>query len=154
MSKINEWGNITWALFHTLAVQIDKDKFLQVKDRVIMIITKTCQHLPCPICSKDAGEILKKANIKNVHTKDDLIEFLRQFHNIVNIKLKKKTVEKHELENMYKKNNLVQIINLFIKIYSTSYGNMKMMMHNFHKEQFIKQLLPELKNIIVFCNGQ
>ena len=153
MSKINEWGNITWALFHTLAVQIDKDKFLQVKDKLIMIITKTCQHLPCPVCSKDATEILKKANINNIHTKDDLIEFLRQFHNIVNVKLKKKTMDKQKLENMYKKNNLAEIIQLFIKIYKTSYGNMKLMMHNFHKEQFIKQLQPQLINILTFCKS-
>ena len=153
MSKINEWGNITWVLFHTMAAQINEHQFMQVKDTLIMIITKTCQYLPCPTCSKHATDILKKAHIKNIQTKEDFIEFLRQFHNIVNIKLKKNTVSKEKLENMYKKNNLVEIVNLFIKIYTTSYGNMKMMMHNFHKELFIKQLIPEFKKVLSLCRG-
>ena len=150
----NTWGNITWLLFHTLAAQIDKNKFVQNKDQIITIITKTCAHLPCPTCTRDATEILKKANLKNINTKSDFIEFLRQFHNIVNIKLNNKTVSKEELINMYKKNNLIKIVNLFIKVYTTSYGNMKMMTHNFHKDQFIKQIIPELQSLLVFCKSE
>ena len=86
-SKI--WGTITWLFFHTLAEKIHENKFEKVKVDVINIIILVCNNLPCPDCSNHATEVLKKAYISNIQSKKHLIEFLRQFHNIVNIKIGK-----------------------------------------------------------------
>ena len=94
----DKWGNATWLLFHTLAAQIDESKFEKNKNLLIEIITTTCAHLPCPTCTKDASNIIKRGNLHNIKTKSDFVEFLRQFHNIVNIKLHKKSYSAEEIK--------------------------------------------------------
>ena len=144
----NQWGNATWLLFHTLAAQIDEDKFNNNKIILIDIVVSTCSHLPCPICMNDAKNIINKANINNIQNKADFIEFLRQFHNIVNIKLGNKTYSEEEIVNMYDKKNLVNVINHFIQIYSRSSGNMKMIAQSFQRKNFIKSITPKLNKLI------
>jgi hypothetical protein len=39
----------------------------------------------------------------------------------------------------------------FIIVYNKTYGNMKMMTHNYHKQQFITLLVPKFKFLINFC---
>ena len=143
-----EWGNITWKLFHTLAAQIDEDKFSEVREKLINIVIETCNHLPCPDCSDDASnKILKRASIKNIRTKIHFIEFLRQMHNIVNIKLFKKTFTMEEIKDMYNDVNLGATIQQFIYIYSKPTASPRLMAHNMHKKQFIKSFLLKLNEI-------
>lgn len=148
-----EWGNATWLLFHTLAAQIDETKFTEFKNSLISIITTTCHNLPCPMCSQDASNILKKANIHNINTKKDFIEFLRQFHNIVNIKLQHKTFSIEELK-IYDNVHLVNVINNFINLYIKPSGNMKMIINTFQRQNFINQIIPKLKLIIKHCKNK
>ena len=63
-----EWGTITWIFFHTLAEQINENKFDKVKPLMIKIVTDTCHHLPCPFCRKDATNIIKQAYINRIQT--------------------------------------------------------------------------------------
>ena len=142
-----EWGNITWKFFHTLAEQINESKFPEVRDELISIITGICQHLPCPDCTEHATNILKKAYTKNIRTKKHFVEFLRQLHNIVNIKLHKKTYTNEEIKIMYKQNNLGQIINQLINIYSRPNHSPRMMTHNLHKNLFLITLVVNLNSI-------
>ena len=146
-----EWGNATWLLFHTIAAQIDETKFKEVRSELIDVIIVTCSHLPCPVCTQDASAILKKAYLHKIKTKDHFIEFLRQFHNIVNIKLDQKTFSKEEIENMYNNNNLITVTNNFVNLYLKPSGNMKMIIHTFQRQNFINKILPILKNIINNC---
>jgi len=148
-----EWGNATWLLFHTLAAQIDETKFAEFKNLLILIITTTCHNLPCPICTQDASNILKKANIHNINTKEDFIEFLRQFHNIVNIKLQQKTFSIEELK-IYNKIHLINVINNFINLYIKPSGNMKMIINSFQRQNFINQITPKLKLIVKHCKNE
>lgn len=146
-----DWGNATWLLFHTIAAQIDETKFEKVKSQLIDVIIDTCDHLPCPMCTQDAGTILKKAYIHKIKTKDHFIEFLRQFHNIVNIKLDQKTFSKEEIKDMYNNMNLITISNNFVNLYLKPTGNMKMIIHTFHRQNFMNKIIPILKNIINNC---
>ena len=113
----NEWGNITWILFHSLAEKVSDDKFHEVRNTLIEIVRGICSHLPCPDCSNDATLILKQAYFENIKTKEHFIEFLRQFHNIVNIKLKKKQMNYEEVSIMYKQKNMTSVIHNFFNIY-------------------------------------
>ena len=148
-----EWGNITWKLFHTLAEQVNESKFPEIKDKFINIIIDTCHHLPCPDCTEHATTIIKKAYIKNIKTKKHIIEFLRQLHNIVNIKLHKKTYTSEEIQNIYKQNDLGIIINQFINIYSRQNSSQRMITYNLHKKLFIKNLLQNLNDIKYAVGG-
>tara|TARA_Y100000591_G_scaffold126524_1_gene108399 strand:- start:18558 stop:19013 length:456 start_codon:yes stop_codon:yes gene_type:complete len=147
-----EWGNITWFLFHSLAERIKEEYFPVFKQRLITFITSTCDHLPCPICAGHATETLRKANIGLINTKGDFIEFLRQFHNIVNIKLKKSIFTKEEVLIKYKRGYLPLIIQQFFKVYTHNYKNMSALMSAFQRKLFITQQKAFLNTIIAYCN--
>jgi len=142
-----EWGNITWKFFHTLAEKIDETKFPEIRDSTINIIVEVCENLPCPICRNDASNILKYAYIKNIKTKKHLIEFFRQFHNLVNTKLDKKTYSADEISNMYKDVNFKDVVSNFTRIYNKKNFNLKLMNNNLHKKIFVESLLIKLNKI-------
>ena len=143
-----EWGNITWKLFHSLAAQINEEKFPEVRDKLINIIVKTCKNLPCPFCADHASNhVLKRAYINNIKTKKHLIEFLRQLHNIVNIKLQKRQLSMTEINDMYTNENLRNTIREFMRLYSIQYHNMRLMSHNMHRQQFLKDLIIDLNSV-------
>ena len=143
-----EWGNITWKFFHTLAIQINDEQFSEVRDKVINIIITTCNNLPCPYCKDHASNILdKKCYIKNIKTKEHFVEFLRQLHNIVNIKLGKKIFTLEEINDMYINNNIYIIVKQFIAIYSKPSGSPRLMSHTKNKSAYIKTLILNLNSI-------
>lgn len=143
-----EWGNITWKLFHSLAAQVNEAKFSEVRDKLINIIINTCNNLPCPFCKEHASnKVIKRAYINNIKTKAHYIDFLRQLHNIVNIKLYKKTYSMEEIKDMYNNTNLGMIIKEFIRIYSIQYHNMRFISDSMHRNEYVKNLIKELNSI-------
>jgi len=135
------WGNATWLFFHVLVEKVNENKFNQMKSLVIEIIKDTCKHLPCPYCAEDASKVLNQAYIQNIKNKEHLIEFLRQFHNIINTKLNNKTYTIDEaVKKEYSNYNLSSIINNLFKIYNMKYGLMKMMTYNAQRKEYLKRL--------------
>ena len=137
-SKI--WGTYTWIFFHTLAEKIKEEEFENNKSLFINIIIKTCNHLPCPECSEHATSVLKQAYLNNIKTKKHFIEFLRQFHNIVNIKTNKSELIRSDIVDMYKNNNLSIIFINMVKIYKSIRGSERLMTYNFHRDKFLQEL--------------
>lgn len=152
--SITNWGNITWTLFHTLAEKINEDKFYNVKDLFIEFITHTCQNLPCPICANHASQTLKQARFNLIRTKADMIEFLRQFHNIVNIRVGYPIVEKEFVIKKYKSGILSYIVHNFNLSYSHKYGNFEV--NSFHqsnmRQNYLKRANKMLVSIAQYCN--
>ena len=151
--SLKEWGNITWILFHSLAEKVNRDKFNIVKNHLIHFIKYTCENLPCSICANHATNILKKSNINMINTKGDLIEFLRQFHNIVNKKTNKEIIDKLFVIKTYKNANIINIVNNFKKIYSKKYGNFTTegMLKSNKQHQFNSISSKQLDFILKFC---
>jgi len=147
MSTRDEWGNITWLLFHTLATNVSENKFLEVRSTLIDIIKGICSNLPCPDCSHDATQILKIAYIQNIRTKEHFVEFLRQFHNIVNIKLRKRQISRNEVLSIYNKKNLAKIIQHFFYVYNKTSYNPTLLSHSFQISQYLLKLKPKLNSI-------
>lgn len=144
----NIWGNTTWLFFHTLVETIDETKFDILKPLIINIIKDTCEHLPCPYCAADATKILAQAYIQNIKKKSHLVEFVRQFHNIVNVKLGNKTftiIEANKLS--YATRSLIPIVNNLVQLYSIKHGLFKMMSYNMHKQAFLKRLVININNL-------
>lgn len=141
---LTDWGHITWLLFHSLAEKINENEFANVKDIFIELIKDTCNNLLCPICTNHAIQTLKRANFNLIHTKGDMIEFLRQFHNVVNLHIGNKTFEKEFVIKKYKSANLKNIITLFFKIYSHNYGNFEV--NSFHRANMRIIFLKRCKN--------
>tara|TARA_B100001093_G_C26770247_1_gene989799 strand:+ start:547 stop:1002 length:456 start_codon:yes stop_codon:yes gene_type:complete len=142
-----EWGNITWKFFHTIAERVNESKFPEIKHIMIKIIVNTCNNLPCPECKEHASNIIKQSYTNNIKTKKHYIEFLRQLHNIVNIKLNKKIYSDEEIKNMYINENLSEILFKFKSIYSKNQIAERMITHNLRKKQFLISLLNDLNTI-------
>ncbi len=122
MSGIQKWAPQTWNFFHTFAAKINDTFYQQNKEQCLQIIKLTCQSLPCPECTKHATQFMNTVNSKNVKNKEELIEMLYTFHNIVNIRLGKHPADRKVLQNY----NFVRfdIVYLnFINGYQSRYGS-------------------------------
>ena len=118
-----EWGKYTWFLFHTLAEKIKSDEFVNYKNLIIKIIVGICSCLPCPVCTKHAGEYLKMYPIYSVKNKEDLKRYIFIFHNTIN-KKKNKEIQNPKILEMYKKGNLPAIITIFNQKFKTNAPNL------------------------------
>ena len=76
-------------------------------------IKDVCRNLPCPFCAEHATMLLNKYKYYNkIKKKDDLKQFILEFHNIVNKKTKKPLQDKTIL-NKYKSININKLLQLW-----------------------------------------
>lgn len=141
------WGTITWIFFHTFAEKIKDEHFENNKELFINIIINTCNHLPCPECSEHANKVLGQSYLNNIKTKKHFVEFLRQFHNIVNIKTNKKELTSEEIMDLYKNNNLSLILINLMRTYKSIKTSERLIMYNFYRDKFLAQLYNDVQKI-------
>lgn len=120
-----KWGEITWIFLHTLSVKIAKEHYFKVKHDLFKHIKQLCYCLPCPMCASHASQYVSKLNAPD--TKDGFIKFLVDFHNSVNIRIKKPFFS-IEQTCKYKNVNLVLAFNACKHIIQKQPYNPKMMM--------------------------
>ena len=150
MASRQQWGNVTWYLFHGIAEKIKEDKFLELKPNIINIIKSICNNLPCPDCSEHATKFLNSVNFNIIQNKNDFKIFLFKFHNIVNSKTNKSQFLKEDFDNKYKNIIVPKIFEYFIKIYSIRNKSEKMMMYTAFKNKFLSELKQLM--LIIFIN--
>lgn len=112
MTKL--WGPVVWSFFHIFAQQINENFFKDNTKECLKIIQNICSTLPCPLCSEHAIQYLKSKNFMNITTKNQLIQFLFNFHNNVNIRTNKKLESISHLE-IYKRGKILKITNIMVK---------------------------------------
>ena len=152
MASREQWGNITWYLFHGIAEKIKEDKFSENKELIINIIKSICANLPCPECSDHATKTLNTINFNSINTRDEFKDFLFKFHNIVNKRTNKEEYKKEELDKKYSIIIMPIIFNYFFKVYSINNKNEKMMMYTAFKNQFLSKLRKDLNKLIIHLN--
>jgi hypothetical protein len=130
------WGPAVWTLFHTLAEKINVNAYPVVFPSLFNMIIKISKFLPCPECSSDASIFLAKVKASDLKTKDSLKAMLCVFHNTVNAK-KRKPIFNYSNIGVYRKYNLIRVINNFISQYQTK-GNMKLLTESFQRQFIIK----------------
>ena len=138
MSNIKTWGNATWYLFHTMAEKIREEHFTTTKYEIFAFIVKICSILPCPECSQHASSILKQANIHNIKTKIHFIEFLRQFHNMVNKRLNKPEFTAEEVASKYRTAVTSQIILYFFQNFRVNTADNKLRLVSFRRDRILQ----------------
>ena len=87
-----KWGPSTWLLLHSLSFKVKEEEFDSVKLELIDIFKQMCFVLPCPYCQKHAKEYITSKDFNKIKSKQDFIDILWAFHNIVNVKTGKKLV--------------------------------------------------------------
>tara|TARA_Y100000385_G_scaffold132161_1_gene137434 strand:+ start:517 stop:960 length:444 start_codon:yes stop_codon:yes gene_type:complete len=105
------WGKLTWGLFHTIAEKIQDPKEL---NKIKNLIVTVCQNLPCPHCRDHAKTYLNKKSIqKLVQTSGDLKKYLWEFHNVVNVRTKKK-IQPPEILQQYTNVHFMNLLNKWV----------------------------------------
>lgn len=138
MSK-SVWGPITWTFLHTMAVKIRSERFNEQRDNLVTLIRNVCETLPCPECKAHAVSNLRKANLGNIKSKEGLVEFLYEFHNLVNHQTKKRIAPRLILEQ-YETKNTAEAVNKFAEVYSATTHNSRLMADTFHRRRFLDWL--------------
>ena len=139
------WGSSIWNLFHTIAYKIKEDKFEFHKSNLIYILENICNTLPCPDCSKDATDMLKKVDFTKINNKEDFKLLIFNFHNAVNSKLKKPLFDFNELDNKYSKANIDIIYNNLNIIYTSNTNIPQLMSSSFHRQH----IFPKIKETLI-----
>jgi len=144
MSK-SVWGPATWTLLHTLAAKVIENEFAKERTSLIEFIHEICGCLPCPECRSHALSNLKSARMNLINTKQQLIDFLYEFHNRVNQQTRKPLASR-EILNQYDKLNTRDVVNKFCMIYTSNSNISKLMSDNFARQLLIKRFVTYLKD--------
>jgi len=149
-----EWGPPIWNFFHCLAESIKEEQFQHIGLSCFNMIKLICKTLPCPECSNHATQILSKIKFNHIQNKENFINLIYIFHNMVNKKKQKPLFNVLEL-SQYKNKNLIQAYNQFIKVYQTN-GNMKLLADSFARSNTVKVvkkiLMNNINNFIIVKN--
>lgn len=132
------WGPSTWIFMHTLAAKIKESSFSVIGPSLIRVLIQICNNLPCPECSQHAKQFWAKVKTVNIKTKDDLINLLFVFHNMVN-KRKQLSPFKYDYLSYYKTRNVIQTYNTFSRNFNTR-GNMNLINESFRRNMMLSSL--------------
>lgn len=114
------WARYTWALFHTIIEKLkDEDvnsEIINIQDMIYTIVG----ILPCPDCRQHGILYLqtskKKGRYGAIKNKQELKEFIFEFHNVVNRRIKK-PIKNIEILEQYKTISLAFIIQYWNKYF-------------------------------------
>lgn len=134
----SSWGPSTWMFMHTLAAKITESGFALIGPNLIVTLIQISNNLPCPECAEHAKQFWSKVKTVNIKTKQDLINLLFVFHNMVN---KRKQFSPFKYENLayYETKNVIDTYNAFAKNFNTR-GNMNLISESFHRNMMMSNL--------------
>ena len=139
------WGPIVWCFLHTLSFKIKEENFDEQRVKILNLIKLIFANLSCPFCSKDASELYQKTNLKYIINKASLIDFLYNFHNKINLKLKKPLFKKSELFEKYNNNKFSEVIKDFIDLYNKKSSNLRISMLYKNNKTVIKSVIDHFE---------
>lgn len=142
--SLADWGTVTWKLFHTLAEKL-KDEHQSHIPMLLNQIHMICHNLPCPTCKEHAIQSFKTCHLNKIINKEQLIKFLWEFHNIVNIRKKRNKMGLEDCHKLYKNARTKNIVIDFLNIFSLNARNEKGMMATFHRAKCINNFKRYLR---------
>jgi hypothetical protein len=152
-TKKMKWGEPTWFFMHTMAQKIKPEYFQQIRQGFLSQINNICRNLPCPDCAAHASQYLDKSNFNRIQTKDELILFLYDFHNSVNVRKGIPTFPKEELYDKYSKANTMNIINYFLFHFADKSKSIRMISNDMYRMRIINLLKEWLNGNIQYFDS-
>ena len=143
----NYWGNITWKFLHTMIEKIKEQNFDNEREKLLYLVKKICNNLPCPDCKSHANTFMKNVKITHVRSKEEFKYLLFDLHNEVNNRLKKDIPQKNILDE-YKEYKFIPIIKTFIQVFSKPIVNNRLMMDSLNRNFFMKELVSYFRHNI------
>jgi hypothetical protein len=100
--KPNEWGPYVWYVIHIIFYNIpDDDYFITNRNVYLTFIKSLNSIIPCPICRSHFHNLLKKDDLKRCNTKEDIINWSIDKHNLVNTRLNNKSFLRKDCDIIY-----------------------------------------------------
>ena len=97
---MEKWGSKIWIFLHAFSVKIKDNTFNENKLMILEFIELIFNNLPCIICKKESLLYFNQKK-ETINSKNDLILFIFDFHNNVNLKLDKKKFDFSIIERYY-----------------------------------------------------
>lgn len=144
--KKMKWGEPTWFFLHTMAQKIKPEYFQQVRQGLLYQINSICRNLPCPDCAGHAAQYLDKSNFNRIQSKEELITFLYNFHNVINKKKGFQIFPKEDLYDKYSKANTINIVNNFLFHYSDKSKSIRMISNDMFRTRVVSDLKVWMNN--------
>lgn len=146
---VKEWAMPTWVFLHAWAHSLPEPFYQKNITHVLTVLKDMCAHLPCPMCAGHATSYLAQITPEKVPTADTFRHMVWQFHNAVNIRLKKPFFPKEKL-NTYAPLNLPFLYSVFMQHFGKQTYNSRMLLDAMHRTAavhrirtwFAKNLLP------------
>ena len=130
------WSVPCWYFFHGFAAKIDENFYREnYKEIWKNIYENICYNLPCPMCKGHATKYISKLRMNEINTKEKLITYLFNFHNFVNLKLRKRQYPKEYLVK-YKRLKMKQCYTLVHRSFNIQYMG-SMMFNGWQRRQGI-----------------
>ncbi len=102
----DKWGPVVWHALHYITLGYPDNPSNDQKEKYKMFFTLLIDVLPCSICADHFAENLKIMPLSEnvLNTKESLIKWLIDFHNVVNEKNKKPIVSYEDARQMITNN--------------------------------------------------
>jgi hypothetical protein len=139
-----KWGKPIWTFFHTMAQKMKDEYFTVLIGGFMKMIVSICSVLPCPVCSKHAIEYINSININNIRSKNDLINFFYNFHNVVNKKKGYPMFRREDVIKTYENANTYAVIQEFMFHFEDKQRSSKLIVDDFLR----RRVTPEIKTWI------
>lgn len=150
MSTKKEWGNACWYLFHTMAYKLKKEYEKEIPE-LLSMISLICANLPCPDCAQHATQTLRMMNRKVVNNRENLIQAMFQFHNMVNTRTGKKQFSRKEHDELYHKAQFYKIYDYFWQSMNRAVKGEKAMIYNLSRKNALIKFDKYIKdNVHIF----
>ncbi len=102
----------TWLLLHSLASKIKEEKLIENKEKINNLIEDICKNLQCPVCVEHSTNYLNGNKI-TLDSKNELINYLYIFHNIIN-KITNKKIISIDIISNYENVKILNILENYI----------------------------------------
>jgi len=144
--KKMKWGEPTWFFLHTIAEKVKVEKFSEIRLELLKNINNICRNLPCPDCSNHAAKYLDSSNFNLIRTKQDLIDFMYNFHNEINKRKGYPIFPYEELSSKYSQANTMSIIQYFLIHFLDKPITVRMISNDFYRRRLTENLKTWLSN--------
>ena len=138
--KKMSWGQPTWLFFHTLAEKVKDESFPIVYKELLNTIYSICVNLPCPECAGHAKTYLDSNRFLAITSKQQLKQFLFQFHNVANEKKNTPLMKPDELDVKYSLANTKNIILLFFAIFEKKNNSIRLLADDIHRKRLTSSM--------------
>lgn len=100
----NHWGPKTWEVMHIFSYNYSDNPSLQDKQNAFNFYSSIGHMLPCSHCQEHCVQYVTD-NPPHLQSKDHLVDWVLEFHNVVSTRLGKETWSRSRLDQKFETNN-------------------------------------------------